>query len=705
MKVDIKEAVVESSTSFGKSVDMGISKNGVAHLMSLLTNLYNDPELAVIREYFSNALDSHARIGQTRPVDIYLPTRDNPLFVVKDYGVGMTALEIEEIYSQYGESTKRNSNKEIGAFGLGAKSALAIATQFTLTSIKGGMKTTALVSKTETGINNVDILPSKKTEEAHGTTVTIPVPHVSSFLEKVTEYFKYVDPELVLINGHKPTSVLADATKLLDLGVPGVEIYTSSNKRSWHSSTYKIIMGNVPYTITEEELRTSLRRRKLKFDISVVQMNLYIIVGIGDVDLTPSREGLRFTDKTNDRIDEIMEKFVTSIRKTAIEEIEAVQDRHLVFEALNEWSDILGHDYKTWHGEEVVSYISLPSAVPVVNRYESSAEHGTKSRIPTNSKPVVVHGRDISEYRKVGAYLGAYLKYTDRTHGYFVFVNDLTGFTSKWATENKNFSFISADKLVEAGKEQRRIDRAAAKQSLNKTAPKKYAYPVLDLVNMTASLMPYDTIPVNTPYLDGKEFSKTVGESIARYFNGYNKPGHNYHREKEMATAIAPFTSSKHVILVGGSLKVSALMTRIPTSYNIVDDYQKAVNKVYSNVSEEIQNLAASKGSRLANMLDHFTDAGIVSTLLDADLKSISSPSKKTQEELKSLQTYEAHLKVVKPDASVYTLPTNSDVLNRLHAKYPLISCMSYYNMAPKQLEHVVKYLNSVHSETLTSTV
>ena len=38
---------------------MTFDENSIAHLMSVLTDLYSDKELAVIREYSTNALDAH----------------------------------------------------------------------------------------------------------------------------------------------------------------------------------------------------------------------------------------------------------------------------------------------------------------------------------------------------------------------------------------------------------------------------------------------------------------------------------------------------------------------------------------------------------------------------------------------------------------------------------------------------------------------
>ena len=700
MKIDVKEATVESSGSFGKKVQMGISQKGVANLMFLLSNLYNDPELATIREYTTNALDAHIRVGQTRPVDIYLPTRDNPLFVVKDYGVGMSAADIEFIYSQYGESTKADSNDEAGAFGLGAKAALAIATQFTLTSIKDGLKTTALISKTETGINDVDILPSKPTDEGNGTTITIPVPHVTSFLEKVTEFFKYSDPDKVLINGHKPDSVLSNATKI-DVDLKGVEVYTEKNTSYYRDPKFRVIMGNVPYSMTTDEVTDSIKRSGENFDIGYVNMSLYIVVGIGDVDLTPSREGLRYTDKTNARIDQIIKAFIKSIRKQAIDEVEAVENRHEVFGALDNWVKVLPKGYRQWRGEEVPEYIVLPPETPFVSRYGKDSEHSKTNKVNAKGGCTVVYGRDVAEYRKVAAYLTPYLDTIDKHNADFVFITNKSDLTNKWATENEKFTFIEADKLVEIGKAKRKADRLAAKA--NKPPVSKFPYPVIDLVTKTAKMVPYDEIPEGTPFLDISDFSYTLGGFLSKYFNG-TEPGYYYNQKKEaeIATALAHFTPAKQVVVFGGNRKLSALQDRVKGTYSLVNDFSKSVNDIFKSVHMDVRNLASLEGTELSHILERAQKLDLHTEIKDRDLRRLINPTKKAKRTYHNLKFYEQELNKVRPDNKRAAMPKQSQKIAEIVDKYPLISAVSVYSIRKNHVEHLIKYMNAVHEESLT---
>jgi hypothetical protein len=707
MKIDTKEATVEASAVFGESVDMGISARGVVHLMSLLTNLYNDPETAVIREYYTNALDAHTRVGQARPVEIFLPTRDNPLYVVKDFGVGMSAHDIKHIYSQYGESTKQDTNDEIGAYGLGCKSALAIATQFTLTTVKDGLKTTALVGKTESGINNIDILPSKATEEPNGTTVTIPVPNVTAFNEKVSSFFKYSDPEKVKINGHHPESVLGTATKLVS-GVPGLEIYTKEKTGYYGSPEFKVIMGNVPYDFSSEKVAESLSRQKINFDVDYARMNVYFVVSIGAVDLTPSREGLRYTDKTEKQVDAALQEFVRNIRAAAQSEINDVEKRHEVFPVIKKWGRILNEDDVTWKGSKVPQHFTVKDKIfKTVQRYGSEASHSTTRFLPMNNTLTLVHGRDPEEYKKVSIYLTPYMDSEDISTMIFYFTDEIVSLNDPWVMDNEQITVVHADKIVEIGKAKRKADREAAKGQL-KSASTKFRYPVLDIQEKVILNTPYDLIPDGTPYLHVDDFSRSLGGYFSGFFNGKANPEDTHkvyvEKKKNIAEAMSRFTSSRYVVIIGGNRKLSALQDRIKGTYNVTEDFEKTINNTFRSVHQNVKDIASLRGSSFSNLIEVLKKCGLESSIKDRDFRRLMNPRKKAKHTFKKLTEYEQHLKLVQPNSKRANVPSTSTAVRDLMIKYPLIESVSYYNLSTLKAKHMVTYINAVHDEEVALT-
>lgn len=291
----------EAPTSMHKGVIVserrwGIDATALSHIMSQLTSLYSDPALAVIREYSTNALDSHVQAGNPDPIQITLPSGSSPDFVVEDFGVGLSHSEIENLYSMYGASTKRDSDDFVGALGFGCKSALAYTSQFTLEAVKDGESSTCLILKDTDGVGVIKTLDVSPTSAPNGVRVTIPVADVHAFLAEATKFFSFWKPGTVLVDGEAPNFigdnpdvlVLDDRTLVLPTGVYGGSRYGT------------VVMGNVPYPSSWLNLNNS--HRIIKF------------VDIGDVDIVPSREALKDTDRTSALVKRVRDEVTESIK-------------------------------------------------------------------------------------------------------------------------------------------------------------------------------------------------------------------------------------------------------------------------------------------------------------------------------------------------------------------------------------------------------
>lgn len=178
-------------------------------LIQRLTELYEDPVEATVRETISNGIDavSCSHSGERPEVKVYKPTNLNPTLVIKDNGIGMTYEDLKNVYSKYGASTKAEDLNQIGAYGLGAKAPLSYGNEFTVTSIKDGQKTTIIVVREEM-TNYIKIVNAEETDEETGTTVSIPLSNsdVERFKTNVEKYREipldkdvdlYINDELV----------------------------------------------------------------------------------------------------------------------------------------------------------------------------------------------------------------------------------------------------------------------------------------------------------------------------------------------------------------------------------------------------------------------------------------------------------------------------------------------------------------------------
>ena len=110
-----------TTTGLMTKASFGISQDHAAHIMGILrSTLYSRKVLAVLREYGCNAWDEHQQSGQpNRPIHVTLPTMMRPTLKIRDFGRGLSQHDVLYLYTQYGESTKRDTNDAAGMLGIG----------------------------------------------------------------------------------------------------------------------------------------------------------------------------------------------------------------------------------------------------------------------------------------------------------------------------------------------------------------------------------------------------------------------------------------------------------------------------------------------------------------------------------------------------------------------------------------------------------
>jgi len=294
-------------TTATETKTMGIDANSTVHIISLLTDLYSDPAMAVIREYSTNALDSHALAGQTRPIEVTVPTSYGveQTFTVQDWGLGLSKEDITEIYSMYGSSTKRGTNDATGMLGLGCKSALTYAVSFTVDAVKDGWRTVASIAKGSNGVGEIQILLHEETTLHNGVTISIPVADHLRFRNKVSRFFWHWRGG-VLVNGEVPANIDSDPdwTKI------DPDVYTKPS--SGFNKESMVVQGGVAYPMKTTKQRNSM----------------IAYVPIGAVDFVPSREQLMYTDRTKEVIEDAEDFAEEATMRTFEKEAE---------ECMNDW--------------------------------------------------------------------------------------------------------------------------------------------------------------------------------------------------------------------------------------------------------------------------------------------------------------------------------------------------------------------------------
>lgn len=283
-----KNTVVVEGIGGAPSRQMGIAQESLGHIMTVLGNLYSNPILAIIREYSTNAMDSHIAAGKEKtPIKVALPTVSVPFFTVEDFGTGLTEDEIYSIYGSYGASTKRESNAFNGQLGFGCKSAFSYTDQFTIISTKDGTRRTVVFSLDANGLGEMTKMAEETVSEPNGVKVTVPVKikDVSLFIGTARSFYEHWE---IIPEGIEVQTKVYDYDRTTKDGRYRIVV---PDLRSTYTGSIQIAMGNVVYPVPDENLREFHRLTDNRFQ----SVSAVIFVPMGEVNFAPSRESLKLS--------------------------------------------------------------------------------------------------------------------------------------------------------------------------------------------------------------------------------------------------------------------------------------------------------------------------------------------------------------------------------------------------------------------------
>lgn len=308
-------------------------------LMDMLSNIYSNAAKAVLREYSCNGWDEHRKHSVERPVEVTLPSLLQPTLVIRDFGsAGLSRDRVMEVFGTYGLSTKRDSDEEVGGFGIGSKAAFALGHQFMVTGYKDGQMFSALFTLNNDGTGSCSVVYEGPTDQPNGVEVSLGVDDVDNMVENARQFFQFWDRGDVLVDGEEPTPIFERLERVSD------EIFIDPEGRGEAFA----VMGPVAYPIDRPLLRKVAAYLEeqglgdaagLPLRLTDSSTDLYIRVPIGGVIPAPSREALRDKERTVHTIGAV---FYSLHQESAVKvqaEIDAAPSRHAaarVFHAANE---------------------------------------------------------------------------------------------------------------------------------------------------------------------------------------------------------------------------------------------------------------------------------------------------------------------------------------------------------------------------------
>lgn len=244
MKPDTVDRSVQTSGVLAQTT-FGISMADAVYLIRILrSTLYTNKPLAVLREYGSNAWDEHVQAGiPDRPIHVTLPSVNDRILRIRDFGRGLSWEQMVEVFTQYGASTKRDSDRPVGTMGIGCKSAFSYSDTFTVTSWHGGKKSVYVAVLDETDIGRMDLMHQEESDEETGIEIAVPVERadIRTFRRTARWLFYYMHPQPTI-------NVDLERPEMRWEGEHGFW-GTVQEEGGWQGAGWYALMGCVPYKI------------------------------------------------------------------------------------------------------------------------------------------------------------------------------------------------------------------------------------------------------------------------------------------------------------------------------------------------------------------------------------------------------------------------------------------------------------------------
>jgi hypothetical protein len=292
----------------------------------ILSSLYSDKPLAIVRELGCNAMDSHIASGQlTRPFHVHIPNALEPWLTIQDFGTGISHENIYEIYSTYFASTKTNTNTQVGMLGLGSKSPFCYSDNFTITSIHDSVKRIYNAYFNQQGMPTISLASQENTTEQNGVAIQIPIKNsdIGEFTHSVFKAFRFFDVKPTISGGE------VNWTDKSDFEGSFWKSYANKLNCSY------AVMGGVTYPIDIYKMHDD------HYDI-LRKAGLVINFNIGELDVTPSRESLMYHDwvvkALNDKVDLVKKDFLVKVEETIKSSPNLLDALKALYKLNSDWS-------------------------------------------------------------------------------------------------------------------------------------------------------------------------------------------------------------------------------------------------------------------------------------------------------------------------------------------------------------------------------
>jgi hypothetical protein len=258
-------------------------------IIEILRNkLYSNPIQTLVQEYISNARDANREVNSKQKIKITLPTEDNLILSIRDFGPGLSPERVADVFVKYGNSTKRDTNRQVGGFGIGAKSAWAYADSFVILTYHGGKAYHYVAHVTAKHTGSLDLVSESDTSEPNGTEIQIPVK-----TDDLDDFYNAVDRAVKHWDGGEFPEFLGDTID----PVHSIRRFGRFEACGGDHSMV-IVLDGIPYPIP----RDFESEKQVEALHELVKQTTCLHFKTGEIDVAASREAITVNDKNRKAI-------------------------------------------------------------------------------------------------------------------------------------------------------------------------------------------------------------------------------------------------------------------------------------------------------------------------------------------------------------------------------------------------------------------
>ena len=295
-----------------KSKTFSVDTDDTMVIKLLRDKMYKNKIGAVAREVSSNSRDANREAGRgDSPIVISIETESNLLssedtsITFQDNGIGISPDRMENIFLKYGGSTKRDSNKFTGGFGIGAKTPFAYNDNFFISTIveESGVRTEYLYQAIITSDGNSEVsrmieLGSNTTTEQTGTKITVPLKSDEDrvkFEKEINFVTRFWTTQPIIKNflsresGDEKGNVIFEDDMLI--------AYQEEDNKELFNSDVKIValIDEIPYPINHKTLEKEIG---VKLGLSNNDTIKWVLkFKTGDITVSGSREDIEYVER------------------------------------------------------------------------------------------------------------------------------------------------------------------------------------------------------------------------------------------------------------------------------------------------------------------------------------------------------------------------------------------------------------------------